>query len=143
MTVWVLDASVLVKAVLEEPGSEFTDSIWTTEQRCLAPATAIPECVNAFIKKLRRGSLSEALAFGAARDLVTLPVDYAPLHGFEGVALFEAARTGGVTGHDAVYLLLAERRDGVLVSADKRLLRGARTSPRWRDRVVALDDWQP
>lgn len=143
MSVWVLDASVLIKAVLEEPDSEFTDSIWATEQRCLAPVTAIPECVNAVVKKLRAKILSEALAFGAARDLVTLPVDYAPLHGFEGSALFEAARAGGLTAHDAVYLLLAEQRDGFLVSADKRLLRGSKSSKRWRDRVIPLADWRP
>lgn len=53
MSGWVLDASVLVKAVLEEPGSEYTDPIWTLDLRPLAPVTTVPECVNAILKKLR------------------------------------------------------------------------------------------
>lgn len=143
MSPWVLDASVLVKAVLEEPGSQHTDAIWVLETRCLAPVAAIPESVNAILKKLRAGHLSEPLAHGAARELAALPVDYAPLHGFESVALFEAARAGGLTAHDAVYLLLAEQRDARLVTADSRLLRGAKPNKRWRQRVIALAEWQP
>lgn len=87
--------------------------------------------------------MTELLAHAAARDLTALPVDYAPLHGFEGAALFQAARSSGLTAHDTVYLLLAEQRDACVVSADKRLLRGAKSNARWKDRVIALADWQP
>lgn len=140
---WVLDASVLVKAVLEEPDSQYTDPIWMLEERSLAPVTAIPECVNAILKKARAGHLSDELAQAAARDLAALPVNFAPLHGFEGYSLFHAACSGGLTAHDTVYLLLAEQRDACLVSADKRLLRSAKSTDRWQDRVIALSDWNP
>ena len=138
---WVLDASVLIKTLLNEEHSEHATQLWDADARLIAPVHAIVECSNALLKKARRGECTPEAASDAARSLAQLPMDWMPLHSFHASTALEAARSGGFTSHDAVYLLLAEDHDVRLVTADTRLLRAAAESTRWQSRVVALAQW--
>ena len=141
MNSWVLDASVLIKAVFEEPGSELADRIWQSGDRLVAPALAIAECANAARRKVRSRACTIDAGLSAMSELARLPIAFAPMHAFQAHSTLQVAHAIGVTAHDSTYLILAEDRDGRVVTADDRLLRPARQHVRWRNRVLALVDW--
>lgn len=139
---WVIDVSVLIRALIEQDGSGLADEVLSddTGER-IAPVTAISECANAVLRKMRHEGLPAAAARDALQALHDLRVRFVPIHGFNALSLFDIARSVGITAHDAVYLLLAEDHDASLVTADGRLLNATRDNPRWQKRVIALADW--
>ena len=141
MSLWVLDATVLVKTLFVEPEHEIAVGIWVGDGSFLAPASALMECANAALKKVRHEGLPEAAARDGLRQVGELPLEFVAVHAFYATSLFDVARSAGVTAHDAVYLLLAEDRHGRVLTADKRLLRAVKNNVRWKDRVIALADW--
>ena len=60
MTTWVIDASVAIKWVVDEPGTE--QALLLRRHHLVAPDLLVPECANILWKKIRRGELSEAQA---------------------------------------------------------------------------------
>lgn len=143
MSTWVLDASVLIKSLFIEPQHEIAAGIWAEDHHFIAPVTALPECANAALRKVRHEGFALDQARAALAELSQLGVQYLPLQPFQAAALFDVARSGGFTSHDAVYLLLAEDHDARVLTADGRLLRAAAESGRWQGRVVGLSEWKP
>lgn len=141
MNTWVVDASVLIKTLFVEAQHEIAVELWATDHRFIAPVTAVPECANAALRKVRHEGFPLAQARAALPELMQLGIEFLPVQGFQAISIFDVARSGGFTSHDAVYLLLAEDHDARLVTADARLLRAAAESTRWQTRVVALADW--
>lgn len=142
MSTWVVDASVLIKSMFIEPQHEIAAGIWAEDHHFIAPITALPECANAALRKVRHEGFPLERARAAMAELSQLGVQYLSLQPFQATALFDVARSGGFTSHDAVYLLLAEDHDARVLTADGRLLRAAAESSRWQGRVVALAEWQ-
>lgn len=138
MNVWVLDASVLVKTLVDEDGSEIARNLIGGNDSLLCPALAITEVANAILRKVRRQEISADGAHLALELLDAFPVEFVPLQAFEAPILLKTALAIGATAHDAVYLLLTMSRGAKLVTADTRLVRSAQAHPVWRDRVVAL-----
>lgn len=132
----VVDASVAIKWVVEEAGS---DAALTLKGRDLAaPALMRIEIANV----LRTLTAREAMAADQAMDLFGL-LQAAPVtvvdhdDALESRALKLALDLGHPV-YDCVYLALAERMDRVLVTADGRLLRALRGTLH-ASRAVALD----
>lgn len=142
MSTWVVDASVLIKSLFVEPLHDIAASIWEDEHHYIAPVTALPECANAALRKVRHEGFPLEQARAALMELSQLGVQYQPVQAFQATALFDVARSGGFTSHDAVYLLLAEDHNARVLTADGRLLRAAAGSARWEKRVVGLADWK-
>ncbi len=120
MTTFVIDASVAVKWVVEEPGTR--DALRLLHARLCAPDLLIAECANILWKKSRLGQLTCDEAVLAARLLERADVELLPMRGL----LHQATQLAIELEHpayDFIYLCLALSRGCVFVTADERLLR--------------------
>ena len=122
MTSFVIDASVAIKWVVDEPGT--TPALRLSRHSLAAPDLLVAECANILWKKVRRKELSEAEASLAARLLARADIELVPMR-----PLLElATRTAVAIDHpasDCIYLALAEVRGCAFVTADKALVRKA------------------
>jgi predicted nucleic acid-binding protein len=74
---FVIDASIAVKWVVEEPGTASALSL-LNQGRLLAPELLVAECANILWKKVRRGELSKDEAVLAARLLQGAEIELLP-----------------------------------------------------------------
>lgn len=121
----VVDASVAVKFVTEEPGSDAAYEIVIGPEPLIAPDWIIAECANAIGKKVLRGELDRR---AAETSFAELPRFFAKLVPAE-VLLDQAFQLSLDLGHaiyDCLYLILALREDGLLVTADTKFGAAAR-----------------
>lgn len=118
MKTLVVDASVAIKWVVEEPGT--AEALALRNFRLTAPDLLVPECANILWKKVRRKELSEAEALLAARLLERAEVDLAPMR-----RLLEPATQLAVAlnhaAYDCLYLALAQSTGCDFITADERL----------------------
>lgn len=116
----VIDASVAIKWVVEEPGTE--EALLLRRERLHAPDLLIPECANILWKKVRRKEMSEGEALLAARLLVRADIQLEPMR-----PLLEPATRLALgldhPAYDCIYLALANVLGCELVTADNVLQR--------------------
>ncbi len=125
----VLDASFLVKLVLEEKGSDRARNLarsWARSGEVLATIDlALPEALNAVWKhSLKIGDLDRGEAIDSVRDLLKI---WATLrvHSSKEVAeeTFRLALEEDITVYDALYIQLAKSTRGGLATFDEKLSR--------------------
>jgi predicted nucleic acid-binding protein len=137
MTRLVIDASIAIKWVVEEEGTQAALAL-RKEAELIAPDLLIAECANILWKKVQRDELSESEALIAARLLQS-----ANLEIFATRSLLEmATRLAIELGHpayDCIYLALAMQDDCRFATADRAFVRKISSAPH-ADRVVALAD---
>lgn len=131
----VIDASVVIKWFVEEPDSGAAGEILLRGGHLFAPAHVIGEVARGLLRRRRAGDLSPADAKSVLMRLPSMIAlatmdDLAPL-------AFDIADRASVTVYDALYVALADRRDDVLVTADRRLCNGLAGTP-WAARVRHL-----
>jgi len=118
MTDLVIDASVAIKWVTDEPGTK--EALSLLQHRLYAPDLLVAECANILWKKVRRKELTPDEAGLAARLLQRADVELAPMR-----ALLEPATKLAIAldhpAYDCTYLALAESMSCDLVTADQRL----------------------
>jgi predicted nucleic acid-binding protein len=105
VSTFVIDASVAIKWVVEEPGTP--EALLLRRHRLLAPDLLVAECANILWKKVRRKDLDEDVAMVAARLLANASVEMEPMRGL----LEPATRLAILLDHpayDCRYLALAE-----------------------------------
>jgi predicted nucleic acid-binding protein len=73
----VIDASVALKWVIDEDGSEAAREL-LPEQSLAAPDLMIVECANALWVKARRGAIHRELAVAALAAILAAPIDLLP-----------------------------------------------------------------
>ncbi len=140
MNTFVIDASIAVKWVVEEDGTENALAL-RGHTKLIAPELLIAECANIFWKKVQRGELSRDEALFAARLLQSSDVELLPTR-----ALLEPATRIAIEldhpAYDCIYIALAIERDCRFVTADDRFLRKLKEGHRRRfhERVIALAD---
>lgn len=124
----VLDASVLVRAVIE-PGGQGSEWLAAVDQGSVQGHTAtlaFTEVANALLGYVRADALSLADATRALKALAGLPLR---LHGSDlAPAALGAAVDLGLSAYDGTYAALAESLDAVLVTADGRLAAAVRSA---------------
>jgi predicted nucleic acid-binding protein len=122
VTTWVVDASVAIKWVVDEPGTEH--ALLLRRDSLAAPDLLVPECANILWKKVRRKELSEVEAMLAARLIARAEVQLEPMR-----RLLEPATKLAIAldhpAYDCIYLALAEAMSCALVTADEQLYRKA------------------
>lgn len=118
MKTLVVDASVAIKWVVEEPGT--AEALALRRHRLTAPDLLVPECANILWKKARRKELSEAEALLAARLLERAEVELAPMRRLLEPAT-QLAVTLGHPAYDCLYLALAQATNNDFITADERL----------------------
>ncbi|KKX25702.1 type II toxin-antitoxin system VapC family toxin [Rhizobium sp. LC145] len=121
METLVLDASIAIKWVVEEEGTDDAVSL-RSRFRFVAPELIIPECANILWKKVQRGELSRDEAVLAARLLERAGIDFLSMSGLleETTALSIALSH---PAYDCAYLLAAQKSGSRFVTADTRLPR--------------------
>jgi predicted nucleic acid-binding protein len=113
----VIDASVALKWVLDEPGKEAADAL--LEEELIAPALWLLEAANALWRRARRGEISGEEAKERLTELYNAPVTTTPIED----DLLAAADLANVLGHpiyDCLYLAMAIRENTYVVTADGR-----------------------
>jgi predicted nucleic acid-binding protein len=133
----VVDASVAVKAVLPEEHQAAARLVLSTG-RLLAPHLLWAEIGNTLWKRYRRREASLEDVRGMLADVRRLPVvtfAHWPLL----PAALDLALSLDRTVYDCLYLALAEARNSVVVTADRRFHRAVSGSV-WSDRVVWIED---
>jgi predicted nucleic acid-binding protein len=133
----VVDASVAVKWVVEETGSDLARSLSGASLE--APDLLLVECANILWKKVRIGDLTRQDANGCLGVLQHVPVNFTAGRELLGSAMdlsFELQHPI----YDCLYLALAIRREIPLVTADERLTRAARKQRKFIGRVVLLGE---
>ena len=140
MNTFVVDASIAVKWVIEEDGTENALAL-RGRGKLIAPELLTAECANIFWKKVQRNELTEDQALFAARLLQAADIELLPTR-----ALMEPATRIAIElnhpAYDCVYIALAIKHDCRFVTADGRLLRMLDKAHRYdvRDRVIGLAD---
>jgi predicted nucleic acid-binding protein len=118
----VIDATIAIKWVVEEPGTR--QALGLSRHALLAPDLLVAECANILWKKTRRNELSEDEAFLAARLAARADLELAPTRPL----LERAARIAVALDHpayDCVHVALAEFRGCEFVTTDMALVRKA------------------
>lgn len=119
----VVDASVVIKWVLEEDGSTAARRLIETD-RLAAPDLLFVECANVLWLKTRRGLISPEYAFSAMRAIENTPIRSVP--GRPHVAMAQRiADELKQTAYDSLYLALALSEAVVFVTADGAFARAA------------------
>jgi predicted nucleic acid-binding protein len=132
----VVDASVALKWFLQEEGSDRAAALLDTAELLIAPDLIVAEVCHAGWEAVRAGmALPVQLEIAAARLPIVLD-DLVPLAGLAADAA-AAAMTLDHPVWDCFYLVLAERHDAQLVTADRKLLRTV-AHTRWDARATAL-----
>jgi predicted nucleic acid-binding protein len=137
MTRLVIDASIAIKWVVEEQGTEAALAL-RHKAEFIAPDLLIAECANILWKKVQRDELSESEALIAARLLQGANVEILATR-----SLLETATRLAIglrhPAYDCIYLALAIQGDCRFVTADEAFVRKISSAP-LADRVVALAD---
>lgn len=118
MSTLVIDASVAIKRLVEEPGTP--EALALRRHRLTAPDLLVAECANILWKQVRRRGLSAQEATLAARLLERADIELAPTRW-----LLEPATRLAVAldrpAYDGLCLALAESAGCDVVTADERL----------------------
>ena len=140
MNTLVIDASIAIKWVVEEDGTELALAL-RQHARLVAPDLIIPECSNILWKKVQRKELSKDEALIAARLLQSAEMELVPAR-----ALMESATRLAIEldhpAYDCIYLALAVEIGCRFVTADERLVHKLQQNKRipLSDRIVGLKE---
>lgn len=137
----VLDASVLIKCLLPEDGSQEARTLLAS-QPCAAPELIVSECVNALWKNVRLARLTDSEAREAEMILGALGVELVRMGPLTGRALDLALRLEHAA-YDCFYLALAEQRGLDLVTADGAFMRKVNAARLARTRIRHLWETEP
>lgn len=118
----VVDASVAVKWFLKEPYSEEAITLVTCAQKLVGPTLANYEVAGAFIRALRRKDIDEATTISSCdRWLQTIHTNVMQLS-FDQADVIRGTSIAVQLNHalaDCIYLAMAERLGGSLITADE------------------------
>jgi predicted nucleic acid-binding protein len=115
----VIDASVAVKFLVRESGTDKARTLLASPEPLIAPDWLLVEAANTFFKKVKR---SELLQVHAVRHLQNLPEFFEtlfPAYQLLDEALRHAFRLRHAV-YDCLYLALALREGCALVTADEK-----------------------
>ncbi len=125
MNKFVIDASIAVKWVVEEPGTP--EALALRRHALAAPDLLIAECANVLWKKVRLKEIGAEEAAMAALLLERADIELVPMR----LLLAEAARLAIALDHpayDCVYVALAKVNGWRFVTADEKFVRKLRAS---------------
>ncbi len=131
----VVDASVALKWVLQEPG---TDAALALQgERLIAPALWLVEVANALWRHVRIGELTGPQAVSRMTELAAAPVISFAVETLASQALTLAIEVNHPV-YDCLYLALALRHDTHVVTDDRPFLDAIATRPDLAGRVRLL-----
>jgi predicted nucleic acid-binding protein len=120
VSVFVVDASVVIKWFVPEVHSDAARRLLQSENQYVAPDLLFAETANTIWKKVRRGEVSRRDGEGLVADVGRAAVQTVPCRALAADA-YALASASGRTVYDAMYLALALRLETRLITADERL----------------------
>ncbi|MGE7370026.1 type II toxin-antitoxin system VapC family toxin [Neorhizobium sp. NPDC001467] len=141
MTPLVIDASVAIKWVVEETGTDKALSV-RQQNRLMAPELMLAECANILWKKVRRGELTASEGRFAAMLIESTGMEFVEMRSL----IVQSAELAFLLDHpayDCMYIALARQEECQLLTADQSLVRKLQQSSDGHLRTIAvlLDDW--
>ncbi|TAN53815.1 MAG: PIN domain-containing protein [Rhodospirillales bacterium] len=131
----VIDASVGLKWVIDETGSDEAVQLLDAGRRLLAPALFWVEAANALATKVRKGELSQASANDAWRDLAEAPIETLAMTPENLSPALALANDLKHPVYDCCYLAAAIGNDCQVATADKRFADAVSAHPNLAKRV--------
>ncbi len=133
MKTFVIDTSAMVRLYVPDgpvpDGLErAVEAAWRAEAALLAPELALAELAQALHKKERAGYLYASEADEMLRAILELPITFARHRDLLPSAVV-LARQHELTIYDALFLALAVRKKGQLVTADNQLAEAFQALP--------------
>jgi predicted nucleic acid-binding protein len=145
MSTVVVDASIVLKWVLQEPDSHTAEALlveWIDKETViLAPALLVYELTNSLYRKARKGEITfEEVELSLRKILLTgLELDFSEDPNLSLKAVELAKRFDLPATYDSHYLALAQREGCELWTTDIKMLRALRGQLSW---VHRLEDYQ-
>jgi predicted nucleic acid-binding protein len=133
----VVDASVALKWVLDEAGSDAAEAL--LDQDLVAPSVWLVEAANALWRRARSGEITAEEARDRLGELQRAPVRTFAVEK-DIAAAADLALVLNHPVHDCLYLALALREDTHVVTADRRFHAAAERSGSHRGAVRLLVD---
>ena len=140
MSVFVVDASLVIKWFVPEVDSDAARRWLDASHDYVAPDLLFPETGNTVWKKVRRGELSPDDGQQLATDLSVIGVEAVSMRGLLPDAHALALRTG-ISAYDATYLALAVRLETQVITGDDRFARRLADHPLLAPHVRSLRDF--
>jgi predicted nucleic acid-binding protein len=122
VTLWVVDASVIIKWYVPEDNYEAARAMRTAETALAAPDLLFSETANILWKLVRRGEMTASRAIEIIEEVSAAPFITISNQSLAQDALNLAIATG-LSAYDASYVALAIRLDKILITADEKLVR--------------------
>ena len=135
----VVDASVAVKWLIWEDDSDIARETIARGEDLYAPRLMSSEIANALWRKARLGEIERTDAGAMLASVPEMPVRWAA----DEVVCADAVRLALALDrpvYDCVYLALAHRIDGILLTADRRFV-NALASTEHGDAIMTLIDY--
>ncbi len=139
MSVFVVDASLVIKWFVPEVDSHFARQWLDAPHDYMAPDLLFPETGNTVWKKIRRKELSPDEGQRLVRDLSGIAVETIAMRGLLPDAHALALATG-ITVYDATYLALAVRLETQVITGDDRFARRLAEHPQLAPHIRSLRD---
>lgn len=129
MKTLVIDASVAAKLLFTEPGTDAAEAVLRLpKSRFIAPDLLPVELGSLIWKRYRRGEVQRERADAIFQRVNDLPIDLTPIPDLLDAA-FELAMSTDRTIYDCLYIAAAISEDGVVITADERLVNGLARGP--------------
>ena len=140
MSVFVVDASLVIKWFVPEIHSEAARRWLSASHDYVAPDLLFSEAGNAVWKKVRRKELEEAEGRQLVKDLGQVAVETVVTRSLLEDAL-ALALTAGITVYDAMYLTLAVRLETEVITGDDRFAEKIAKHPLLVKHIRRLQDF--
>ena len=142
MSVFVVDASVVVKWFVPEIHSEAARRLLTSPHEYTAPDLLFAEAANTIWKKVRRQELTAEEGPPLVADIGRVAVETVSCRALAEDA-FALANATGRTVYDAMYMVLAVRLNTRLITADDRLEAALRNVPSVGQHIQLVQTFEP
>ncbi len=140
MSVFVVDASLVVKWFVPEVHSVAARKWLDASHDYIAPDLIFPEVGNALWKKVRNREVSPKQAQSLLNDLSAIGVEAVSMRALVSDAHALAVRAG-ITVYDATYLTLAVRLETQVITGDHRFARKLAEHPLLAPHVRSVEDF--
>lgn len=124
----IVDASVAIKWFVPEIHASAAVGLLNKKFKLLAPDLIFAEVGNILWKKWRLKELTRDIAGSILSDFKKIPFE---IHESEALlsTAWHIATTHDCTVYDSLYVALAEREKGLLVTADRALYKALKNTP--------------
>ena len=141
MSVFVVDASIVIKWFVPEIYSDAARQLLEHSHQYFAPDLLFAETANIVWKKVRLGELEAQQGEHLVKDIEKIAVETIPCRALAQDAYALATATNR-TVYDAMYLALAVRLDTRMITADERLAGALARMPVAASHIQMIQDFR-